>query len=296
MAIATGESAHLTKFHPSPAMRAALDYFRETHFIGSRCREHMLDSEHYPVLRNAPFIWIGHGELYPPYRMVRLSSVHSHIVACVSGQGRALIGGHMVDWKPGQVLLGPVGVHHAFEIAGRGPWQIAWVFFDDTESAPVLPGRQPELITADSADFVTALHMLTREAAGNADSSTLEALVRLLDTYARRLAGNRTVDMRLWRLWSRVEAELSHDWSVAEMAKHAQMSEEHLRRLCQKHLQRSPAEHLTHLRLRRAGSLLRSTPRKLEDIAQQVGYGSVYSFSTAFRRWSGKPPAQFRRS
>jgi len=73
------------------------------------------------------------------------------------------------------------------------------------------------------------------------------------------------------------------------------MSEEHLRRLCHKHYQRSPMDHLTHLRLRRAGTMLRSSPEKMEEIAHQAGYESVYSFSAAFRRWSGIPPARFRR-
>ncbi|HTP25753.1 MAG TPA: AraC family transcriptional regulator [Anaeromyxobacteraceae bacterium] len=41
--------------------------------------------------------------------------------------------------------------------------------------------------------------------------------------------------------------------------------------------------------------MLRSSPEKIEEIAHQAGYGSVYSFSTAFRRWSGVPPARFRR-
>lgn len=255
----------------------------------------MLDSEHYPVLRNAPFIWVGQSVLRPPYRIVRLRSVHSHVVASVSGRGRALVDGRMVDWKPGQVLLAPVGAPHAFEIDGAGPWRIAWVFFDDQAESPALRIRQPSLIQADAGDFVSALHMLTREAAGAAEPAVMEALATLLDACARRLAGTDAVDLRLWRLWGQVEADLAQGWTGAGLARLACMSEEHLRRLCHRHYQRSPMDHLTHLRLRRAGTMLRSSPEKMEEIAHQVGYGSVYSFSTAFRRWSGMPPARFRR-
>jgi AraC-like DNA-binding protein len=276
-------------------MRPPREFLRETHLIGRRCREHMLDSEHFPVLRNAPFIWIGRSELRPPYRMVRLRSVHSHIVACVSGRGRTLIGGRAVSWHPGQVLLAPIGVHHAFEIDGPGPWDTAWVFYDDQESAPALPFREPRLITADTGDFVALVEMLTREAAGAAQPAAMAALVTLLDAHARRLAGTDGVDLRLWRLWSRVETDLGHDWNVAELARLACMSEEHLRRLCHRHYQRSPGDHLTQLRLRRAATMLRSSPEKLDEIARQVGYASVYSFSSAFRRWSRVPPARFRR-
>ncbi|MGC4075406.1 MAG: AraC family transcriptional regulator [Nibricoccus sp.] len=276
-------------------MRQAPEFFRETHIVGRRCRESMLDSEHFPVLRNAPFIWVGHSVLRPPYRMVRLRSVHSHIVACVEGRGRTLIGGKSAEWKPGQVLLAPVGLHHAFEVDGPGPWTIAWVFFHDSEAVPVLQNRQPELINADAGEFVSILRMLTREAAGAAQPSVLEALVTLLDASSRRLAGVESVDLRLSRAWGQVEGDLGQAWSVAQIAKLAAMSEEHLRRLCQQNYQRSPMEHLTHLRLRRASTMLRSSPVQIEEIAERTGYGSVYSFSTAFRRWSGVPPARFRR-
>lgn len=271
------------------------EFFRETHLIGRRCRERMLDSEHFPVLRKAPFIWVGYSVVRAPYRLVRLRSVHSHIVATVSGRGRTLVDGAVAPWGPGQVLLAPVGQHHAFEVAGAEPWTIAWVFFDDSEAAPVLRGRRPELIAADASDFIAILQILTREAAGAAQPAMLESLVAVLDTAARRLAGSEVVDQRLWRLWETVDGELARDWSVAELARRACLSEEHLRRLCHRHYQRSPADHLMHLRMRRASTVLRSSPTKLETVAQSVGYGSVYSFSVAFRRWSGVPPGEFRR-
>ncbi len=84
-------------------------------------------------------------------------------------------------------------------------------------------------------------------------------------------------------------------WKVSELARLACMSEEHRRRLCHEDYQRSPMDHLTHLRLRRAGTMLRSSPEKVEGIAHQAGYASVYCFSAAFRRWSSIPPARFRR-
>ena len=254
----------------------------------------MIDSAHFPVLRKAPFIWIGTSEVRAPYRMVRLRSVHSHIVASVAGRGRTLIDGRAVPWRPGQVLLAPVGQHHAFEVDGAGPWMIAWVFFDDTEAAPALRGKRPELIEADASDFIATLQIITREAAGAAQPSMMESLVSILDTAARRLAGSEVVDQRLWQLWEKVDCDLAHDWTVAELARHACVSSEHLRRLCQRCHQSSPMEHVTELRMRRAGTLLRASSAKLEVIAENVGYGSVYSFSVAFRRWSGVPPGAFR--
>ncbi len=273
---------------PDPA------HLRETHLIGPRSREWVLDREHFPLLRPAGLVWVGHGELRPPYRMVRPYSPYSHVVACFGGRGRVLIDGREVDWRPGQVLLAPVNVLHAFAAAGRGPWQIAWVFFADREGPPVVAGDRSRLVEAEAGGFVSALRMLTCEAAGAREPALLQALVSVVETQARRLAGAAPVDARLWRLWNRVEGDLGRDWSGRELARAAALSEEHLRRLCQRHLRRSPVAHLTQLRMQRACTLLRSTSAKLEAIAQQVGFSSIYTFSGAFKRWSGVPPSAFR--
>ena len=275
-------------------MPFALAPLRETHLIGPRCREWVLARDHVPQLRTARLVWVGHGELRPPYRMVRPYSPYSHVVACFGGRGRVLIDGAVVDWRPGQVLLAPVHVLHAFEVAGREPWRIAWVFFDDRAGPPVIAGDRARLVEAEAGDFVAALQMLTREAAGARAPALLQSLVAVVETQARRLAGTEPVDARLWRLWERVEGDLARDWTGRELARAAAVSEEHLRRLCQRHLRRSPVAHLTQLRMERACTLLRSTSAKLEVIAQQVGFSSIYTFSGAFKRWSGVPPSAFR--
>lgn len=276
-------------------MLPAPELLCETHLIGPRCREWVLDGERYPQLRAARLLWVGHSVLYPPYRIVRLRAWCSHVVACFGGHGETLVDGRRVNWRPGQVLLAPAGVCHAFEIAGGGPWRLAWVFFDDRTDPPVIPADRARLVEADAGDFVATMQMLAREAAGAAQPAALQALATLLDTHARRLAGADQVDARLWRLWERVEADLARDWNGRALSQLASMSEEHLRRLCHRHYQRSPMAYLAQLRMHRAGILLRSTPAKIEEIAGRVGFASVYSFSAAFKRWSGVPPAAFRR-
>ena len=275
-------------------MLPAPEHLCETHLIGPRCREWVLGSDNFPQLRMAGLVWVGHSVLHPPYRMVRLCSEHSHVVAAFGGRGRTMIDGRVVEWRPGQVLLAPAGAMHAFEVASSGPWRIAWVFFDDKDGPSVVPGDRSRLVEADAGDFVATMQMLAREAAGEAQPALLQALATVLEAQARRLAGSDPLDARLWRLWEQVESDLGRDWSGRELARAAALSEEHLRRLCHRHLRRSPVAHLTHLRLQRAGTLLRSTPAKIEDIAVRVGFAGVYSFSAAFKHWSGVPPSEYR--
>ena len=223
-----------------------------------------------------------------------MQSVHAHVVACFGGRGRVVIDGKVVDWRPGQVLLAPRGAWHAFEPAGREPWRIAWIFCDDRKGGLLVDGVASRLVETDASGFVSTLQLLTREAAGEAEPAAMQALVTLLQTHTRRLAGEHRVDGRLVCLWELVEADLGHAWNCCELAKVAATSEEHLRRLCRRHYQRSPMHYVAQLRMHRAGILLQASNEKVETIALQVGFTSPYAFSAAFKRWSGVPPVQFR--
>jgi AraC-like DNA-binding protein len=78
------------------------------------------------------------------------------------------------------------------------------------------------------------------------------------------------------------------------MARRIGMSEENLRRLCHRHVHRSPMSHLTHLRMLAAADLLCHSREKIVSIAARVGYGDGFAFSTAFKREMGMCPQQFR--
>lgn len=54
-------------------------------------------------------------------------------------------------------------------------------------------------------------------------------------------------------------------------------------------------EYLSHLRLERAGAMLRNTDRTVGDIATVCGFGTVSNFTRAFRRFYGKAPSSYRR-
>jgi len=45
-----------------------------------------------------------------------------------------------------------------------------------------------------------------------------------------------------------------------------------------------------------ARSLLPDHALSLAEIAYRIGFSDLATFSRAFKRWTGKPPGQFRRS
>jgi AraC-like DNA-binding protein len=227
--------------------------------------------------------------------MVRVNPSFSHIVACFGGRGRALLEGRWQTWKAGEVLLAPPHALHAFEAERDEPWKIAWLFYEQPAgTVPVVAYDEPVLIKANVESFVAVLQTFCREVGGEAEPSVTQSLVVLVDRYARRFAGLVAANERIWGLWNRVEADLGRKWTNTELARHAAMSEEHLRRLCHRQYGRTPMAHVQHLRMLRACALLRMMPDKLDTISGMAGYSSMFAFSAAFKRWAGVPPSAYR--
>ncbi|HLP01548.1 MAG TPA: AraC family transcriptional regulator [Opitutaceae bacterium] len=295
-----GQSAHcggdaLIEF-PGAESECRLLPLRETLLIGPTCRETVVSSDRVPQLASSRFIWIGLSEVRPPYRIVRPCTKYSHVVASLRGQGNVLIDGQTVDWRPNQVLISPRGTVHAFEAVQPEPWILAWVFYQDCAGEAFVSGNRTRLIETDCSDFAQVLQLLLKETSGWRDEQTIQSLVALLHTHTQRLVGSTDTDQRLARLWHSVESDLRYPWDIEKLAKKAFLSAEQLRRLCHRYHRKSPMAHVRDLRMHYASGLLRSSACSVENVALQAGFASLYSFSAAFKRWSGVSPARFRNS
>jgi AraC-like DNA-binding protein len=96
----------------------------------------------------------------------------------------------------------------------------------------------------------------------------------------------------------------SRDWlatqhgrrvTLAEAAARAGYSPFHYLRLFERAFGETPHEFVTRLRLVRAKQILRTATDPVTEICFDLGYESLGSFSTLFRREVGLAPSQFRR-
>src|SRR5205823_14714978 len=136
---------------------------------------------------------------------------------------------------------------------------------------------------------------LIHECGGTDQPLMIQHWVELIHAYVLRFAQPMEHDDRLRLLWERVTARLADLWTLVRLAREAGYSKEHLPRLCQRQLGRSPIPQVTCLRMRRAAELLNTTERTIEAIAQDVGYENPYVFSNAFTKWIGWRPSEYRR-
>lgn len=88
----------------------------------------------------------------------------------------------------------------------------------------------------------------------------------------------------------------SFHFSVSEMASLAGVSEPYLYSLFSHYLHSSPHQYLLNYRLRLARTRLASSDDSIKEIAEACGFENLESFYRAFRRTTGMPPAQYRRT
>ncbi len=82
--------------------------------------------------------------------------------------------------------------------------------------------------------------------------------------------------------------------SLGELARAAQLSQVHLRRVFKRETSLTPAQYLRALRIERAKQLLQSSSLSVKQIAAEVGTGDVSHFVRNFERTTGLPPTRHR--
>jgi AraC-like DNA-binding protein len=88
---------------------------------------------------------------------------------------------------------------------------------------------------------------------------------------------------------------IDEPWTLTALGREADLSEWHLLRAFRTTFGETPHAYLTRLRLERAKELLALSMRPVTEICFDVGFTSLGSFSSLFRRRVGLSPAEFRR-
>jgi AraC-like DNA-binding protein len=113
---------------------------------------------------------------------------------------------------------------------------------------------------------------------------------------AMRASTREELYRRLNRAKEFIAASFDQPITIDEMAKVACLSTNHFLRTFQQAFRQTPHQFLTAQRLERAQRLLLHTDLPVTDICLSVGFESLGSFSSLFRRKLGASPEKFRRA
>lgn len=255
--------------------------------------------EGFPVcqaLTQYQIIHVGIHEAVAPMKIVRTKQTTAYFLACFGGRGRVLIDGRWRICREGFACLLPAHTLNAFEAIPGVKWEFCWVCYQrPAEQRPLADITAPVMAQYEPLPLHSAILGLMYEGSGPAQPSLMQEWADLVQAYVLRFAQPTDQPDQLRALWERVARSLGDKWSLSRLSAEAGYSNEHLRRLCRRQLGRSPMHQVTYLRMRHAAELLCTSQKTIEAIAFEIGYQNPFVFSTAFTKWIGWRPSEYRR-
>jgi AraC-like DNA-binding protein len=268
--------------------------------LGPDCREIYFCGEPFRELAALGVPIAGLSSLRGHYRVGHCIGRHVALIT-LDGRGWASAGGWRRPLGPGMLLCVPANVPLHLETDQGAAWSTAWAHLEPRRWRR-FPGAAGVREGVVAEPFAPLLQLLDGER--ERDDEVGSALKRVLGEafvlWLRRVlhadADSSAARQRaaLQAIFDRVRASPGEDWSGERLAGLAGCSRSQLHRRCVEIFGRSPAAHVTTLRMQEAAYWLMATSVPLKVVADRLGYASPYHFSAAFKRSAGVAPALYR--
>jgi AraC-like DNA-binding protein/mannose-6-phosphate isomerase-like protein (cupin superfamily) len=231
------------------------------------------------------------------------------LMLCVEGEGVYDVGGREGHLRPGEALLIPRGMPHAYGASDVAPWSIHWVHFlgDDADYyVRLLPDGSCRLPVA--AGTMERMADVYRCACASLDRGLSGAVMCYLSHALRHLLGLLFFENRSYDVAARgpsrhdvagwIDAmivRIGEPLSLTVMARHAGLSVPQFSAVFRRHAGMTPVNYFIHLKIQRACALLDADRLSIAEVGRAVGYEDPYYFSRTFRRVMGVSPRSFRK-
>lgn len=266
----------------------------EKHVLGPHTVHYVVQGERCPALAAKHIKHVGVGDAAVPLHIVRTHLSGAYLHGTIAGEGRVLLDGRWRKHGRGQTSLAPAHVLHAFRAVPSTRWRYCWVRYTPQAPMSMRTMLAPVLTEFDATPMAHAIMGLYVEMQQSSDAGSCQLWADAIERYVHRFVAPSREEKRLVAVWSAVQEDLARQWSLGDLAGIARTSTEHLRRLCQGSLGRSPMQQLANLRVQYAAHLLATTTYKIDAVARSVGYANPFAFSNTFKKMTGVRPSSYR--
>src|SRR5262245_37048855 len=182
-----------------------------------------------------------------------------------------------------------------------------WFVFDSPD-ARLLVSLLPSLVHVRNIERLSTLVRFVGEEASESRPGRDLVLARLVEVLLiealRAMPGENAppgllrglADPRLAPAIRQMHDHVARSWTVAALARTSALSRSAFFERFTRTVGVAPMEYLLAWRMAVAKDLLRSQDVSIADVAERVGYASASTFSTAFSRHVGHPPARYARA
>ena len=229
-----------------------------------------------------------------------------HYLQTEEGCGVVSVKGKEILLSAGQgILLAPF-VPHSYH-AKREGWSTRFATFSGTLEPQLkgMIGSQDYLLidAKKGAEIAAVIGQAVGEfenASGNSRQLSLSCYQMLLLLYVEDFS-HVNVEMRpAWEKYvqpvvTAIETRYMEKLGAEQLAASVYVSPQYLSRLFIRFFKCSVYEYLTNYRINKAKEFLMVRGRKIQDIAHDVGYTDASHFIVMFKKFTGMPPAEFRK-
>ncbi|MEK3732404.1 MULTISPECIES: response regulator transcription factor [Paenibacillus] len=131
-----------------------------------------------------------------------------------------------------------------------------------------------------------------RELNSRPDELLFQALERIMKQYGEMSAATSPVQ----RAVEYIHEHLGLSLSLQQVARHVHMNPNYFSEMFKKETGQNYIEFVTQAKLRKAMILLKETPAKVSEIANDVGYEDIKYFNRLFKKFTGQTPSEYRTS
>jgi AraC family transcriptional regulator len=197
------------------------------------------------------------------------------------------------------------------EMDGKARWNqdldFINVHFSASALARVNNGETPQFPILSQVTDPTFAHMAlnlheTAEATETVMKMYRDTMMFALAAHVNRVYGGTAMeplapklDARLQRAIDLIDAKLTEDIALEDLASAAAMSPFHFSRSFKRATGLPPHQYLASRRIEMAKALLKTTSLPVAEIAFRVGYQDVSHFTQLFKRMTGATPGEFRK-
>lgn len=103
------------------------------------------------------------------------------------------------------------------------------------------------------------------------------------------------LDRRLLAPLKKIHEDFGGELEVKSLARLAELSEEHFRKVFLKDLGASPKEYIASYRMEKSAELLRTTEMRITEVARRSGFSYDHYFHICFKKHFGVTPSEYRR-
>lgn len=239
----------------------------------------------------------------------REKGANEHIlILCVEGSGWYDLHGEQGTLTANHALLIPRNTPHVYWATDSAPWSIYWVHFTGPSAdffAHQLSSGEHTL-AVDASSMATLQNLFAECCKALMTGFVLERMIYASQTLHHLLAclffNNRafspTLQTSHFHNLDATLAYLNHNvhkpLTLAEMARHADLSPSHFSRLFKEQTSYSPIDYFIHLKVQHACRLLFLTSLSVREIGYELGYEDPAYFSRLFKKVVGMSPTEYR--